>query len=821
MQTRTKKSGRTNRSNREKGRSGYRGPMYWVTVGAMGALVAYTPYGIRTLSVEANAREPVVSHQVLHSMYSAPQSPILKFDIQSGTVGAAVDAFQQVTGLRVLIPNGRVRDLTSPGVLGMYTAEQAMKQLLAGTGVIHRFTSADALTLELPGPAESVEVTGQVENISSLKYTEPLRDIPQTITVIPKSVIEEQGATTLRDVLRNVPGLTMTAGEGGTPAGDNLTLRGFSARNDVFVDGVRDLGPQSRDPFNLEQVEVTKGPASAYSGRGSTGGSINMVSKSPGLAPLYGFSLNLGTDKTRRLTGDLNVPLEQAGFGKRSALRLNFLAHDSGVAGRDVVENKRWGLAPSLALGLGTPSRLTLSYFKLNQDNLSDYGIPWVPATNNALAAFRNKPAPVPRDTFYGFKSRDFEKLNSDLATVKFEHDFSDTVSLRNQLRYGRSTRDSIATPPRFASDNSTVINRELRSWLTEDSVWDNQTDLKAQFGTGAVQHSLVTGIDAARESNVRQTRTAGNATTTLLNPNPNDVFTLPITLSPIVGDITGNSLAAYAFDTVKLGQKFELNGGLRYDYFDVKGVSTTNLEVARIDRMLSWRAGAVYKPKRHGSIYAAYGTSLNPSLEGLSYNTANTAIEPEKTYTFEFGTKWDLFHERLSLTGAGFRVNKTNARTPGLTLDDPAQVLQGEQRVYGAELSVTGNITRDWKVFAAYTYLASKILKSNTPAEIGRELINTPKNSSNVWTTYRVGKLNLGGGARYVDERYGNTINTRLVGDYWLIDAMASYSVTEHIDLRFNLFNLADKFYFDRLGGGHVIPGPGRSANASIGFRF
>lgn len=819
MKARTTK-GRNKKERNQ--RSGYRDPFYWVTVGAMGALVAYAPFGVRTLSVGANAREPVSSFEVVQSTYPAlPPAQIVRFDIPPGTVGTAAEAFQKVTGLTVLIPNDKVRDLASPGVSGIYTAEQAIKHILAGTGVIYRFTAPEALTLELPGPEESVEVTAQVETVSSIKFTEPLRDTPQTITVIPKSVIEEQGATTLRDVLRNVPGLTMTAGEGGTPAGDNLTLRGFSARNDVFVDGVRDLGPQSRDPFNLEQVEVTKGPASAYSGRGSTGGSINLVSRSPALASLYGFSLNLGTDQTRRFTGDLNLPLERIGFGKRTALRLNFVAHDCDVAGRDAVENKRWGIAPSLAFGLGTPSRLTLSYFKLKQDNLSDYGIPWVPATNNELAAFRNEPAPVPRDTFYGLTSRDFEKLNSDLATIKFERDFGDELTLRNQFRYGRSTRDSIATPPRFASDDSTVINREMRSWLTKDEVWDNQTDVRVVFRTGGIEHSIIAGVDAARERNVRRTRTAGNVPTTLLNPNPNDPFTLPIMLSPIVGDITANSLAGYAFDNVKLGRKFELNGGLRYDYFDVKGVSTADVEVARIDRMLSWRASAVYKPREHGSFYAAYGTSLNPSLEGLSYNTANTTIEPEKTYTFEFGTKWDLFHGRLAVTGAGFRVDKTNARTPGLTPDDPAQVLQGEQRVYGAELSITGNVTRDWKVFAAYTYLASKILKSNTPEEIGGQLINTPKNSSNLWTTYRIGKLNLGGGARYVDERYGNTINTRLVGDYWLVDAMASYTLTEHIDLRVNLFNITDKFYFDRLGGGHVIPGPARSANASIGFRF
>jgi catecholate siderophore receptor len=267
--------------------------------------------------------------------------------------------------------------------------------------------------------------------LSSTKYTEPLLDTPQTINVITKEVIEEQGATTLRDVLKNVPGLTITAGEGGNPAGDNLTLRGFSARNDIFVDGVRDLSPQSRDPFNLEQVDVVKGPGSVYTGRGSTGGSINLLNKTPGLRRSFGGTLDFGSDRTRRATADINVP-----FGDSLAFRMNLLGHHSGVAGRDVVKFDRWGVAPSLSFGLGKPMRFTVSYYKLKQNNISDYGIPWVPVTNNVLVEFRDRPAPVPRNTFYGLRDRDFESLNSDLVTLKFDRDFDDNLSLRNQFRY-------------------------------------------------------------------------------------------------------------------------------------------------------------------------------------------------------------------------------------------------------------------------------------------------------------------------------------------------------------------------------------------------
>lgn len=779
-------------------------------MGTMGMLIAYCP---------AKSHNIVLGKARLSEDAKVQVQQQIQFDIPAGTLESVLITFQKISGLQVVIPNEGMRPIASPGVSGLYSPEQALREILRGTGIDYRFSDKHTVILEIQAKTESVEIKDDSRVVlSSPKYTEPLLDTPQTITVISKETMQEQGATTLRDVLKNVPGLTITAGEGGNPAGDNLTLRGFSARNDIFVDGVRDLSPQSRDPFNLEQVEVVKGPGSVYTGRGSTGGSINLLNKTPGIQRSFGGTLDFGTDETRRATADINVP-----FGDGFAFRLNMLAHHSGVAGRDVVEFERWGVAPSLTFGRGKPTRATISYYKLKQDNLSDYGIPWVPLANNALVEFRDRPAPVPRNTFYGLRSRDFEKLDSDLVTLKFDHDFNDGLTLRNQFRFANSSRDSIATPPRFASNNSTVINREMRSWQTEDKIWDNQTDIVARFSTGKVEHALITGIDILRESNVRRTRTANPMQTTLFNPNPDDVFTLPITISPIVGDVTANSQALYLFDTAKFGSKWELNGGLRWDRFDADGITTPlGAPVSRVDKMLSVRAGAVFKPLPQGAIYASYGTSLNPSLEGLSYNTANTVIDPEKTYTLEAGSKWDFFSGRVLLSGAIFRVEKQNARTPGVSSLDPPQVLEGKQRVDGVELSVEGNLTREWQLLAGYTFLDSQTVDSNVAGEIGKELVNTPPNSFNLWSTYRMRSgLHFGGGARFVDRRFGNTINTRFVDAYWTFDAMASYPITKHIDLRLNLYNLSDAYYFDRIGGGHVVPGPGRAAMLSTSFRF
>lgn len=673
--------------------------------------------------------------------------------------------------------------------------------------------------LELAQVQSSIDVEASLEPTLP-QYNAPLRDIPQTITIIPKSVIEQQAATSLRDVLRNVPGLTMTAGEGGVPAGDNLTLRGFSARNDMFVDGVRDISPQSRDPFNLEQVEVIKGPTSAYTGRGSTGGVVNLVSKAPGLRPVFGFSLLGGTDKTRRLATDLNTPVKF--LGQRTAFRLNTVNHAAGVAARDVVHSERWGLAPTLGFGLGSPTRLILSYFKLKQNNLPDYGIPWVTATQNVLAAYRDQPAPVPRESFYGLKTRDREEMGSDMATVRAEHDFSDNAGIRNQFRYGRSTRNSVTTAPRFAGNDTLDINRNGPSWITEDQIWDNQTDVRGTFRTGRIKHSVNAGVALTKEGNERVARTVLNTpTTTLFNPNPYQPFTGSFTLNPLRGDLKANSQSFYAFDTVELLPRLQVNGGLRVDRFSANGITTAALQLDRTDRMTSTRLGAVYKLANNGRAYVSYGTSLNPSLEGLSYQPADATLEPEKSFTYEAGTKWDVANQRLSLSAAVFRVEKTNARTPGVAPDDPPVVLDGRQRVNGIELGVGGQINRRWQLYSGYTLLDGKIVDSNTATEVGKRMINTPRHSLSVWTTYTYRKLQFGGGPRFVGKRYGNLLNSRSVGSYATMDAMASYRLHRLVDLRVNAYNLNNAFYFDRLGGGHLIPGAGRSAVVGTTFHF
>lgn len=722
---------------------------------------------------------------------------------------------------------------------------------LALVNIIMLAGSAEAQSTDSTGKAAApdklpdVTVSGEQQNDSykseavvSPKYTEPLLNVPQTVTVIPQSVFEEQGATSLRDVLRNVPGISIQAGEGGVPAGDNLSIRGFNARTDLFIDGVRDFGGYARDPFNFEQVEVTKGPASAFAGRGSTGGSVNLVSKTPRLDPFYAGSLGLGTDEYKRATLDVNQPIKNFPIDGTS-FRLNALYHDADTPGRDVASNERWGVAPSIAFGLGTQTRVTLSYFHLEQNNVPDYGVPWGVTNNAVIPSFANQIPPINLDNYYGLKARDYEKINTDIVTGQVDHDFNEMFSLRNLTRYGRTERDSIITAPRFldlspAPGNqygSRIRRTDWKSRDQTDEIIANQTDLTSRFETGKAEHGLVTGVAFDHETDVNHNRAITNTnspSTGLFTPDPNDPYLEAIRRDGARVEAEADTIALYAFDTIKLGEKWQLNGGVRWEQFDLDFVSlhksgafTNGTPASRTDQMLSGRGGVVFKPLPNASVYAAYGTSFNPSAEGLSLSTNVFGVKPEESHTYEVGTKWEFFERKLILSGAVFRTEKTNART-----EDPVTAvvdITGEQRVDGFELGAAGSITDEWNVFGGYTFLDSEVIKSKDPAEVGRKMSNTPRHSFSLWTTYQLPwNVEVGAGAVYVGDRANRSSGSVATAPgYWVGDAMVAYSPSQHFTLRLNIYNLTDEEYVDRVGGGHFIPGMGRWAALSANFKF
>jgi catecholate siderophore receptor len=763
----------------------------------------------------------------VHAQQPRPATPAraeaIRFNIAAGSIADVAQAFEVVSGLEVTFVNDMIGMLPSPGIVGLFTPQQALEQMLAGTGVGFTFADGGGVALDLR-TSEFVAVAGRVPTVSSPKFTEPLRDIPQTINVIPQAVIQQQGATTLRDVLRNVVGITFQAGEGGVPAGDQLTIRGFSARTDMFIDGVRDFGGYSRDAFNLEQVEVAKGPSSAIAGRGSTGGSINQVSKAPHVGSSRDVSVGVGNAKYKRGTLDVNQQLSDS-----IAFRANMMWTDAGTPGRDLVNSQRWGLAPSLAFGLDTPTQLTVSHLHLDQDNLPEYGLPWVPAnTNPELAAYANGRPPVDQSNFYGLTTRDYENTKTDVTTAQVDHRIRNGLTLRNLTRFGRNDRDSVLTSPRFVSVNtSTALNRQFQSRDMVDTIVANQTSLTARFQTAAMPHAVSAGVEIAQETSENFARTAAAAPTAdLYHPNPRAPWSGSITRTGASTKGVANSASAYLFDTVQVGPQWEFTGGLRFDRFaaeyDALAVDRVRTRFERTDRMVSWRGGAVFKPNATGSVYLGYATAFNPSAEGLSLSAVTVVLEPEKTRNLEVGTKWDVMGGRLSLNAAGFRTEKTNSRTPGINPGDAPTVLAGEQVVNGIELGASGRITRDWSVFSGYAYMQSDIAASNTTTELGNALALTPAHTLSLWTTYDLPKgVAIGGGVNYMDAVFRNATNLASVPSYWLVNALASYAVNDKLTLRVNGQNLADTEYVDRVGGGHYIPGPGRQIMLTTDFRF
>lgn len=776
-------------------------PTHWAFAGVLTGALAATAAGVGGAS-------PLFAQAPPDRPAAGADRATRRFDIAEGPLTEALAAFARATGVTVADPGALAGTLRSGGAAGTLTDEQALHRLLAGTGVAFRYTSARAVRLERGAALARVTVRAErARELASPKYTAPLRDLPQTVSVVPQQVMAQQGAVTLRDALRNVAGLTVNAGEGGVTPGDNFNVRGFSARSDVFIDGVRDVAGYARETFNVEQVEVAKGPGSAYVGRGSTGGTINLVTKVPHAGADYAGTLGAGSADFGRATVDLNQPLGTlAGGGV--AVRLNAAAQDAGVAGLDRVDNRSWGVAPSLALGLGTRTRVVAQLYRNDQRNLPTYGI----------MSFDSLPS-VDTRNFFGLAGLDRERVRASQATLRAEHDVRPGLSLRNQLAWGARSVDRIVT---FA--NAAGGARAARSHLTRDGTLANQTTLSAAFATGVVRHTLATGVDVTRERSRFGGYTITGALPTVIdlnNPNPDDAFAGAVSARRPTRDATATTAGVYLFDTMRMGRRVELTGGLRWDHFraayrDSLGAALS--PAGTTTRALTWRAGAVYKPARTGSVYAAYGTSFNPTGELLAADSRGTSgLDPERNRSVELGTKWDLLRSRLALTAAAFRTEKTNARIANPADPSGPQLLAGDQRVQGVELGTSGRLARAWTVFGGYTWMDSEVL-AGAAADVGKPLPNTPRHTATLWTAYTLpNRLELGAGGRYVGRRFAR--GTFYVPGYRTFDATTAYPVARSVTLRLNAYNLTDATYYDN--GRFWVPGAGRSARLTADVQF
>jgi catecholate siderophore receptor len=676
------------------------------------------------------------------------------------------------------------------------------------------------------GKAEQITVTG-VRALVNDKLPTGLQDAPQTINVINEQLLKDQGTTRLQDALRNVPGITFNSGEGAA-RGDTVNLRGFSAFNDFFLDGIRDAAVYTRDSFDLDQVEVLKGPSAVLFGRGSTGGVINQVSKAPTLAPLYSATISGGTNSLARGTADVNQPLTE-----NSALRLNVMAESSDVADRDIAHNERWGFAPSYALGLGTATTLTISYLHQEENNVPDFGIPFV---NGA-------PAPVDRSTFYGLRS-DTNTARDDIGTIRVKHDFGDNITVSDTLRLASYLFGYHFNSPNFGNTvpgpntplSAILVGHDAPSSQGDQTNLTNQTDVTGRFDTGWIHHIVAVGAEFSRQtSDIGRFNNPFNKNNNfipevpLLNPNPDLV-------APNEGissqqNTTAYSSAGYLTETMELGPYIDLIGGVRYDRFQASYNQYTvathaTLHLDHTDHETSPRAAVVVKPDDMQSYYFSYGTSFDPSAEALTLTTKTAGLAPVEAKTYEVGAKNAWLGGMLNTTAALFRTEVNNAQTNDP--DNPTiTTLAGDQRVQGFELGVNGYITEKWEVYAGYTYLDAKTIASGTAAYVGRFLQNVARNSGSVFTEYDLtDDWTVGGGADWVGHRFADFGEQANLPGYVTFNAMASYKLNDNVKLQVNATNLFDKTYYDAAyytsaAENHVVPGAGRTVIFSTAFTF
>jgi catecholate siderophore receptor len=688
----------------------------------------------------------------------------------------------------------------------------------------------------------------------------PLRDTPQTVNVVPQQVIQEQAATSVQDILRNVPGITFTAGEGGVQ-GENITIRGFTARNDIYRDGIRDPGWYTRDAFSIDRVEVFKGPSSFVFGRGSTGGVVNLVTKTP---QQRDFLILEGTGSTAaggRATIDFNKT-----FGD-VAIRLGALGYDTDIAGRDYVHIQRYGFAPSISYKLNESTKNTFSYIYQKDDNVPDRGIPMMPGS--LFGTKYQQPAPVPRNTWYGVKTPgqdDVEQTEAHILNNRFEHEFAPGLKFTNttgfsyvdrfnrtrpvQPSLGGSNPDNLwnaptggtvyslanPMPPGTSMSNVWIQNRNHFQNQTTNQLISNVSDLNAKFNTGTLEHNVLAGLEISREDRENyRTTFADSYRVNVANPNPWAVGILNTTTAATLS--SSNTVGVYAQDQIKINKWLEVMGGVRFDNYQASAQTysfnrltgavlatpaPTNLNAN--NDFVTYRAGVVVHPTENSSVYYMRGTSANPPAEFTTITNGQQGLDPVKSETDEVGVKVGLLNNRLDVNAALFRIKKKGDYEQLIAGDPTSYAPVGDSQVEGFEVGVAGKLTDQWSLFAGYTYLKSKLTASTiNPGNIGHQLAMTPENSFSLWTTYDVTpELTVGGGAYYVDARWSSVANTARIPSYWRFDAMASYKVTRNFTLQLNVYNIADEYYYDTAAGaGFAVPGQERYASLTGRYQF
>lgn len=740
----------------------------------------------------------------------------------------------------------------------------------------------------------------KAQTLEGPKAIAPLLDTPRSVAVIPQQVIRDTASASLVEALRTVPGITFGAGEGGNPLGDRPFIRGFDSQASTFLDGVRDVGAQSREVFAIEQIEVVKGSNSVTGGRGTAGGSLNLVSKVPQPESFLNATGTVGEADYGRVTVDANLRASDL-----IGVRINGMWHNQDVAGRDALFQDRWGVSPSITIGVEGPTSLTALYYHLETNELPDSGIPlkYTPA-NRPANVTEVQPVTelngreVDLDNFYGLVARDFRETTTDQLTLRAQHAFDGGITIRNTARWGRSSQDYIWTNPDDSAGNVVGtgtgpsqlpggrVARSPKSRFGDTTIMVDQLDLFGTFATGALQHSFAGGLELSHEEAVRNsyaiastprcpTNSGANGSppgvapyncTSLFDPNPFDPWAGSVARNPVssgtITDVT--TKAAYLFDQIGIGEKVQVNLGVRFDNFRTTvGVPGTpaatapRLRLSREDNLWSVQAGLIFKPTPETSLYGSFATSNTPPGsfigEGQDGNTFSATVSPddlkvERTKSYEVGAKAEILDGGLLLNVALFQTDTQNARAVS---DANTVAFIGERRVRGVELGFTGTILPGWQVFGGYSYLDARITDggftvttvgtssiAGPSVNTGKRFPNTPEHSFSITTNAELfDRLRVGGGAYYTGKVYGSYADTRTITngqlvitnafarslpDYWRFDANAALRLTDQVEIGVNALNLTDKRYFTQIYTTHYgAIAPGRTILGVVNFRF
>ncbi|HTJ02251.1 MAG TPA: TonB-dependent receptor [Methylovirgula sp.] len=714
-----------------------------------------------------------------------------------------------------------------------------------------------------PGPSSSLPIMAQVPpdadpyanpaapyqatRMSSSKFSEPIADTPRSITVLTHQVLEDQNATSLRDIGRTTAGVTLGSGEGGNAFGDRFFIRGFDARNDIFVDGVRDPGVSIRENFFTEEVEIMRGPASSLAGRGTTGGAINIVTKQAGFRDFYNAESTLGSDQTRRLTLDVNKAISPV-----LAVRLDGMIQGANVAGRDFTTDNRNGLAGAVTFQ-PTPNFVVKGdYSHTYLYGLPDFGVPYDPSAHGPVTSV----GIVPRNTYYGIVNRDFTKTMQNIGTLDAQYTVTPWLTLENKFRQGYSTLNYIGTIPENPSATgatapfsstpyffSGFVQLNAQSRYETVNVLEDQPQATFKFNTGPIEHTTILGGEFSGQ------RVSSDTYTGLTSELATGPAAFASTGAPIVSvtdptnyltglgapTLTGNpqiyhvnTNAAYLLETANWRDKIIFNTGVRFDDYHITSSNNT-ASVSADNGIVSYNFGLVYKPIPITSLYAAYATAADPvgdeldaaasSYGGLAPGQPPSQIfGPQRSQAAEIGNKWELFDKRMLVTGALFQTTVENAREtapnglPGYT---SGQVVAGASyKVQGIDLEAAGKITDKWSLMGGLVLMKSEVTHSIVPTNIGLQLANVAHQSFNLLSKYEVTPwLEFGGMAIYDSKilggsllaanggvTYPNAPNPTILPAHWRFDTFVEAKVAPYTTLKLYVQNLFNRTYYDSV---------------------